>query len=203
MDLEAECVAVERDGGAVALAHVEGDEARIVVRDHGLLRLLHELVRQSEAAVRPQHRDRRDVPAGLGARLLLPVRQLPPRLRSSHLGQNVANNTSAGVDGDVGQLRPRQGVVQVWKSASGASIKLTVLERVVLRKVKQVGILHAEEVLDLSCQLEEGGEAHSRLPDVHVVAVVVRWTFDVVPVFLDHVLISIELRLTLIPDHVE
>ena len=43
------------------------------MRDHCFLRLLHELVGEPEAAVRAQHRDGRDVPAGLGLRVLLPV----------------------------------------------------------------------------------------------------------------------------------
>ncbi|WOO82216.1 AAA family ATPase AFG2 [Vanrija pseudolonga] len=153
MHLEAQRVAVQADGGAVRLADVQRDERGVVVRHHGVLRLAHELVGETEAAVWPQDRDGRDVARGLVGGLFLPA---AASARSSsthahaHLGKDVPHDPAARVDSDIRQLGPSERVVEVWLTTA-----LTVLEGVVLRQVEQVGILHAEEVLDLA-------SAHSR-----------------------------------------
>ena len=117
VDLEAEGGRVEREGGAVALAHVERDVLGLEGLGHHLLRCRHELGREAHLAVRAQHGERGDVAVHLGRVLL-------------HLGEHVADDLALAVLSDIEQLRPRERVVKI------------VFHLVVFGEAREVAVLH-------------------------------------------------------------
>ena len=123
VDLVAERLGVEVEGGSVALADVERDVLGAEDLFHGVLGGAHELGGEAELAVGAEHGERGDVAVALGALLL-------------HLRQHVADDPAVVVLGHVEQLRPREDVVQI------------VLHLVIFRQAEQIARLHRQEVVD-------------------------------------------------------
>lgn len=82
--LEFECSLVQIESGSVAFPHVERYVFSIESLYHSARRLVHQLLRQSETAVRALHRQRRDVSMGLVLR----------RGLLFHLGKDVADDVA-------------------------------------------------------------------------------------------------------------
>lgn len=141
LDLEAQRIAVQMQGGDVAHAHVQAHVVGVEHLRHRALAHAHEFLRDAEPAVCAHDRQGRDVA------VLDSVRGV-----FFHFGEHVPDNFGVGGrlavgpahDGHEGELRPCQGVVQV------------VFQEVVLREVGEVALLDGGQERDVGGEGRHG-----------------------------------------------
>lgn len=88
--------------------------------------MFHQLVGETETTIRAEYTDTCNVSVRDAVRRLF-----------LHLAENVSDDPALFVLGNVGKLRPGQGMVEI------------VSQCVVLGKVMQVAVLHTQQVIDL------------------------------------------------------